>query len=473
MTDQEIVRRSVATVAKRMGYANPDILTQRDHDHIGDRIADTTGIVISGATIRRLLHGKFSRMPQIATLNAIAMHLGYKTWQEYKLLSMNAEEEAEVAARQLIAEPERRTQIQTANEGGRSPVDQAQNLKRRWRNIGAGVFAAVLLIVILIAGFVRNDRKPHVSNTSTAKFSVRKASPREIPATVVFNYDIENVQADSFFIQQSWDRNRRVRISRNSHILTDIYYEPGFHIAKLIANDSVIRTIDISIPTDGWFVFARSPGVRNVPEYISTNNKKNGVDDENNIADGSFTITETQLANNKVEPANDKEYVYSFFPEAVKVNSDDFTLKSRVRMKELGKNFCPYITIDVFTQRYTMFVKTMPRGCASEALLQFGDKVISGKDNDLTSLAFDVRQWLDIRISVINRKVKIFINGEQAFTTSYARTSNAITGLSFVSNGLCEIDYVSLKGNDGSVVYENDFNGKAGIGDLIQASSPR
>ncbi|MEI9809516.1 MAG: hypothetical protein WDO16_17520 [Bacteroidota bacterium] len=41
--------------------------------------------------------------------------------------------------------------------------------------------------------------------------------------------------ADSFFIQQSWDKNRRVKIDKHSHTLTDIYYEPGYHIAKLIA----------------------------------------------------------------------------------------------------------------------------------------------------------------------------------------------------------------------------------------------
>ena len=38
----------------------------------------------------------------------------------------------------------------------------------------------------------------------------------------------------------------------------------------------------------------------------------------------------------------------------------------------------------------------------------------------------------------------ININGKDAFSTSYSNTLKLITGLSFISNGLCEVDYVEL-----------------------------
>ena len=32
-----------------------------------------------------------------------------------------------------------------------------------------------------------------------------------------------------------------------------------------------------------------------------------------------------------------------------------------------------------------------------------------------------------------------------------------IAGLAFISNGLCEVDRVDLTGNDGVIVYRNEF----------------
>ena len=46
------------------------------------------------------------------------------------------------------------------------------------------------------------------------------------------------------------------RIYKNHYTVTDIYYEPGYHLAKLIANDSAIRVAEVSIPTDRWVFYA-------------------------------------------------------------------------------------------------------------------------------------------------------------------------------------------------------------------------
>src|SRR6185436_18442007 len=104
----------------------------------------------------------------------------------------------------------------------------------------------------------------------------KKTTANAIPNTVVFSYNIDEVNADSFFIQQSSDKRKTLRIYKNHYTLTDIYYEPGYHIAKLIANDSVIKTMDVSIPTDRWFYYARERKPATIPEYISCSGFKNG-----------------------------------------------------------------------------------------------------------------------------------------------------------------------------------------------------
>ncbi len=123
--------------------------------------------------------------------------------------------------------------------------------------------------------------RPQPMDLKKAQFSMNKTTRNDLPNTVVFNYNIDDVNADSFFIQQSWDKDRRVRIDKKNHTLTDIYYEPGYHVAKLIANDSVIRTIDVSIPTDKWFYYARERKPASIPEYVSCAGFKQGaVSDE-------------------------------------------------------------------------------------------------------------------------------------------------------------------------------------------------
>lgn len=107
-----------------------------------------------------------------------------------------------------------------------------------------------------------------------------------------------------------------------------------------------------------------------------------------------------------------------------------------------------------------MFFTTTPKGCASEAMLQFGEQFVSGKERDLSGLGADVTQWVDVELLVKNKQVKIILNQKEVFSTSYKTTSRLITGLGFVSNGLCEIDFIELRGIDGTLMYANNFDKK-------------
>ncbi|MBC7981862.1 hypothetical protein H7X65_02185 [Candidatus Parcubacteria bacterium] len=431
MTEQEIVKQSLIEIFKMNGYAELDHLTQRDFDHITQQIEGSTGTLISGTTIKRLLHGEFSRLPQIATLDAISKYLGSKSWQEYKSAIKRTEE----------FHPKEQKK-------DKSEIDLHKNVPATFKRFKLIAIFCLAIGVIGIAAFIQFSQTKQLSNFDKASFAARKSTNNEIPNTVVFNYNVDEVMADSFFIQQSWDRSKRVRIFKKNYTLTDIYYEPGYHIAKLMANDSVIRAVEISIPTDRWFLFAKdNPSSK--PEYIKASHI---------IRDGLFGLTEKDMLNNKIDIGKEKEYVYTFFPGKIEVSSDNYVLKTKVRMKEVKKNPCPYITLEIFCQRYAMLFKSTSKGCSNESMLQFGEQFISGKERDLASLGFDVTQWMDMEVSVKNRQVKIILNNKEVFSTAYNKTSRLITGLGFVSNGLCEIDFVELKGSAGTIVYENNFD---------------
>ena len=175
-----------------------------------------------------------------------------------------------------------------------------------------------------------------------------------------------------------------------------------------------------------------------------------------------MAITKEELIENKIDADKEKLFLYSYFPSKHEVNSDNFSLKTRVRMKEVKNNPCPYIAIEVYGQRYFMIIKSTPKGCANRASLRFGEKEFNGEEVNLAPIGFDVTQWTDIELSVRDKNVTIKVNGQKSFSTNYQKSLKLITGLSFISNGLCEIDNVFLiglesKASKNAVVIESDF----------------
>ena len=66
-------------------------------------------------------------------------------------------------------------------------------------------------------------------------------------------------------------------------------------------------------------------------------------------------------------------------------------------------------------------------------------------------------EWQDVEIVVKDKKATVKINEVTVVTTAYQESSGKITGLGFLSNGLPEVDFVSLKTLDGKDIYTNDF----------------
>ena len=432
--EHDLVRECLTEIFRLNGYEDVSKLTQRDYEHISNAIETKTSILISVSTLKRLLHGEFTRIPQTATLNAISSYLGYQSWQDFKLSLIK--KVVKVTPKEPL-----RTEYYAPPEKVKPP----SNSIKRITVVSVGIVSVIIAVL-----FIRYAPGNSPGNFDKASFSAEKTTSNDIPNTVVFHYNIDDVKADSFFIQQSWDVNRRVRIFKNNYTLTDIYYEPGYHMAKLIANDSIIQTADVSIPSNGWFLFAMDIKPKSNPEYIKPTLPlvKNGI----------MTLNENELVANQIDKSKEKRYVYTLFPSDIHVQSDNYIFKTRVRMRELRNNFCPTLMVEVWTQRYFNFFQNTSKGCVSEAMAEFGENFISGKSNDLSALGYDLTNWVDVEWKVENRHVTISFDGKVVLETSYNKDVGFITGMAFISNGLPEIDHIELKGLDGSVVYENDFS---------------
>jgi len=108
---------------------------------------------------------------------------------------------------------------------------------------------------------------------------------------------------------------------------------------------------------------------------------------------------------------------------------------------------------EVFCQRQFMYFISTLKGCTSELRSQFGENDLNGKTNDLSALGSNVRTWQNVAFSVKNKNATISINGSKVFSASYYHSCGLITGIGFISNGLCEVDSLDMKTIEGKEIY--------------------
>jgi len=433
VTERELVQTCMEEVCKGAGFANPGDMVQRDIEFLCESIENKTGILISLSTIKRLLNGQFARLPQIATLNAIAVFSGYQNWQDYKF-TKSRQGGMEVQSESGVGEEKEEPRVIERKKLGYAKLLLAGTVL---------LLAAAGLLAIMKAG------KTGLGNIKKAQFSAVKVTNNDIPNTVVFSYNIDDINADSFFIQQSWDVSRRVRIYKHNHTLTDIYYEPGYHNAKLIANDKIIKTVDVSIPTDKWFFYSKENVLRGRPKYITSTK---------GISKGSLQLTKDDLLKSNIDIQKENGYIQVYFPSKIERCSDNFVLKFKIRVNGLNNENCPWFWPEVFCQRNFMYFISTLKGCTSNINAQFGENIFRGKTTDFSALGVDVKTWQNVELKVINKNVSISMNGVEVFKTAYQQSCGLITGIGFISNALSEVDYVDLRTADGKIIYSNDFS---------------
>ncbi len=422
-SDQDLVKDCMTELCRQAGFLDINSMVQRDYEFLSEQIESKTGIVISLSTIKRLLNGQFTRIPQIATLNAISNFIGYTNWQDYKTKSKMM-----ATAPQSLVSPTMPVML---------PHAKIKFPFQRVILIGSAIMLSLLLLI---------STKHTVQNTRHASFSITHTNENNLPNTVIFHYNVDSIDADSFAIQQSWNKARRRKIFKHQYIMTDIYYEPGYHVAKLFANDQIIRTLDVSIPTDRWIFYAKEE-FGSIPQYI----KFDG------IQGGALKISPEQVKASLVNTDKDQFYVMTYFPANIKDSSDNFIMKCRARTHPVKNNACPFMMYEIFAQRNFTYFISNARGCAHTLGAQFGDVLYKGDSEDMSALCSDVLEWNDIEFIVKARKVTIRMNGKEVFHTQYHESNGLITGLGFISNGLPEIDYIDFKALGDVIVYNNNF----------------
>ncbi len=409
LDEQTYIALCKAHIEKKFVFGNGNGYTQRDLESLAQCIEEKTSITLSLSTLKRLWKNDYKQSPQIATLNALAAVLDYTDWQEFKVHNQ--------------------------------PTHQRVASRRPW------ILSATVLLVVAIILIALNLLKNGVKVNGPVYFSTQKTVTSGIPNTVIFHYDLSQVEADSFFIQQSWNDFQKVAINPNGNAHTSIYYEPGYHRAKLFANDSLLAMQPVHILSDGW-----EPHIYYSYEDQEPINFKN----ERFVADGQLHLTQELLGQRNINLSR-RFLTRISNSQEFDVSSDNFSLLSRMKVDSIADNLCPWMQMIVVTEKHIFWVRLPNRGCEHHASYKTGEVVRSGEDNDLSSLGASVYHWQDVGMTVQNKRANISINGKVVFQETFNEDFGTIKGLLYIFDGTGSLDYVRMADTDGTIVFEDHF----------------
>ena len=394
-------------IEKKFSFGNGNGYTQRDLEILSQRIEEKTGVNISLSTLKRLWKNNYKQSPQLATLNALAAILDFKDWHEFKL----------------------------SNQSKRKSISP----------LFIGIIIGILLIVGLFSILSLKIGSKTVKVNGPVSFTASKTITKGIPNTVIFKYNLSNVEADSFFLQQSWNHLDKVSINSNGNVLSRIYYQSGYHRAKLMASDSILLKQPIHILSDGW-----EPHVYlNDKDFVSLTN-------ENIFDDGKLKLSKSLLEKRNI---NTNKYFETRITNSslFNVSTNNFNLTTKVKLDSMFSNHCPSFRLFIVAEKHIFIVKLVKKGCERYANYKMGEVFRDGKDNDLSALGCDVYEWQEIGVKVRNKNAEISINGEVVFKETYKENYGDIKALTYVFDGVGSIDHVKLDDANSKTVFEDNF----------------
>jgi len=406
-------------------------LKQREIEYLSNLIEEKSRVKLSISTLKRLWRNDLQQLPHPATLDALVSILDFKDWQDFK--------------KQNVLTP--------------SPDNLQKGFRYKISIRPLPVYISLGAIVLLVSFFVIQgfNRKDRVVVTKDVIFTADKTVTSGVPNTVIFKYDLSGVKADSFFIQQSWNPRDKVRIDPEKNYYSAIYYTPGFHFAKIMANDSILKFQRVHIKTDGWLPLVK----------YDIRDKKHVYLDAGAIEhDGIIRATAELLQKANVDVSKEFYLRYYNIRDFDGIDASNFDLETRLKCDQLPfgghSTPCPLMEVMIITEQNIFFIPVTTKGCVGELDLSVGEVYKSGKDNDLSAFGTDVYSWQHLKIRIENKKVSIMLNDSLIHELQYQNDFGRIKGIIYTFTGPGSVDFLRFKNVKGEMVYADEF-GQNGI----------
>lgn len=432
LTDRDYILHYRTCIEKKFQLGDDNgKLRQRELEYIANLVEEKSKVKLSISTLKRLWRGEVVQLPHPSTLDALVSVLDFRDWQDFKKQSVGA--------------------LSSINA---THVSETATHKNRRR-----VPIVVLLFVgsLILAGsffVLQGFMKKRVTITKPVVFTADKTVTSGVPNTVMFNYDLSGVTADSFFIQQSWNPRDKTEIDPAKSYYSSIYYTPGFHFARIMANDSILKFQSVHIKTDGWLPMIKRSLSDKVPIYLNPSNI---------VSEGKLQLTQKALSSANIDVSKDFFLRYYNIRDFDGITSDNFDLETRLKCDRLLKAggprsvACPLMEIMLITEENVFFIPLTTKGCVSELDLLIGETYKSGKDNDLSAFGVDVFDWQTLRLKVENKNATIYLNNTAIHSLKFNDDFGNLKGIIYTFTGIGSVDFLHVRDVNGELVYGDEF----------------
>jgi len=421
-------------IEQALKWGDSEAWSNDDFEQLSEKIFEKTKVQLSISTLKRIW-GKvrYENFPTTGTLNALAGFLDYGNWREFKQKN----------------EPEAIPPIKDLETALTAPVDNGKPMSlpsgtRVSKMVWIMLFTAALVIILTMT-FISRKKEFIKVDPSRVKFESVKVSD-SLPNSVIFNYDASAFKSDSVYIQQSWDPTRREKVDGKGKQYTSIYYNPGYFIAKLVVDNQIKKECVVNIQTKGWKGIIQT---QPVPVYLSQK--------EINV-NGMMGVSGETLKEKIGSPVfNNVAVTFANVREFRGIDANNFTLETTLRNSSaVEASICRTVNMVILGKGSAIIVPLAEKGCISQIGVLAGMDYISGKDNDLSAFGCDFNNFQNLKLTVKDKHLLIYLNGKQIMDTPEKLSLKEVVGLRFEFEGTGLVKNIKLS-SPGGGVYEEEF----------------
>lgn len=388
-------------IEEKLGWGGSEAWQSADFENLSGKIFEETGSMISSSTLKRIW-GKvrYDSSPNMATLNVLAQFIGYENWRAFASVGSQAGKE-----------DIKNTEANPALKGS-----------VKWLLTGAAV---VFIGIVFLSLYQKKGKHLKIGKMSFSSKPVTSG----LPNTVVFQYDATDSNADSVFIQQSWDARLKFKVDKQLHEYTSTYYVPGYYKAKLILNDSIVKEHDVYIETNGWVGLIET---KPIPVYLP----KSAFENKQQMG-----ITEKILADQKIDFRKELPiFTLTKVDKGIDLSSEHFLLDAELQntFKDNSKGICRETHISVLGTEGIIDIPLCKSGCVGEIGIMLGMKYINGKTVNLSGLGVDFEKPVKVHCETKGGRIKIVVNGETGYEGEFRQNIGRIVGfrVTFMGTGV-------------------------------------
>lgn len=411
-TDKTLLESIKSKIEKLAGLSGEADLSQKDFDFLLYYIQEKTGQALSLTTLKRIWRREYQRLPHLSTLNMLSQIASNLDWHTAK------------------------KQFLEGQADNRSKVPRTPNLKSKplFDRVFLTILAGAVAIAVFFWYYMANRSIEDIGNI---QFSAEVTTDLAIPNSVVFSYDVSDFKANHFYIQQSWDPSKIVEISPGNKKQTDIYYEPGYHYAKLLGNEKILKEIPVHIKYNDWYVRFRYPSGKLVK-----------VDRTDLNTAGYLGLKEDYLYQ-RFKPLDTEFQMGYMLSKDFNAQADEFQLEAAVTFDSVYASSCPMVNLLIKGNKDYAWITLGNKGCESNLGVKVGDINISGKTNDLSMLGLDAFSWQKIRVMLSNGTFTLSVNNTIVQESTYSNQLGELKEIDLFFNGIGKISDVRLGDSTG------------------------